>query len=29
MVTRLNDNDNTYHQDGGGNPAPDTIEALG
>ena len=29
MVTRLNDNDNTYDQDGGRNPAPDTIEALG
>ena len=29
MVTRLNDNDNTYDQDGGINPAPDTIEALG
>ena len=29
MVTRLNDNDNTYDQDGGRNPKPDTIEALG
>ena len=29
MVTQLNNNDNTYDQDGGGNPAPDTIEALG
>ena len=29
MVTQLNNNDNTYDQDGGINPAPDTIEALG
>lgn len=29
MVTQLNNNDNTYDQDGGRNPAPDTIEALG
>ena len=29
MVTQLNNNDNTYDQDGGINPVPDTIEALG